>query len=214
MALRVRIKLEAHRVVQKLRRRKPTGRDTAIQNALEVNAGKVDTVPRAVEDPQSALHLSNSEDHGPFRLLDLPVELLLQILELLCKPVPIHWNERPYSLPPLRLLVHYRFTFLVYSPSTQDMQRIVPPRHSSRLPNRQPRASRAPAHLRLSFATLLFSFSGPFSQDSCCWMSHSGDFNPNLRTRPLAILAPYTGGDGHHRHPIGHSSTSGPHNHL
>ena len=181
MTLRVRIKLKLHRVVQKLRRRKLMDRDTSIQNALEVNAGKVDTVPQAAEDPQPALHLSDdSEGHGPCRLLDLPVELLLHLLELLWEPVPFHSSEHPYSLPSLRLLVYYRFIFVVYSPSTQDMQRIVPPRHSSRLPNRQPRPWRVRAYLRLSLGTLSYTFSGPFSQDSCCWMSHSGGFNPNL----------------------------------
>jgi hypothetical protein len=51
-----------------------------------MNAGEVDAIEQAVEDPQPALHLPDSEGLGPCRLLDLPVELLLQILELLWEP--------------------------------------------------------------------------------------------------------------------------------
>jgi hypothetical protein len=103
MALRTRLKLKLHCIIQKLRRRKPKHKDTSIQNALQAHAG-VDVAGQAVGD----LQLANSKGLGPCRLLDLPVELLLQILELLLEPTPSHSSEQPYWLPSLRLLVHYR----------------------------------------------------------------------------------------------------------
>jgi hypothetical protein len=139
MTLRVRLKLKIRRVVQKLRRRKLTGKDTSTQNALQMNAGEVDAIEHAVEDPQPALHLPDSEGLGPCRLLDLPVELLLQILEHLWEPSPFYSSEPPHPLPSLRLLVHHHSILISHSPSNQDMQRIVPPRHSPYLPNCQPR---------------------------------------------------------------------------
>jgi len=108
MALRVRLKLKLQRVVQKLRRRKLTERDASIQNTLQMNAGEVDVIEQAVDDPQPALHLPNNEGLGPCRLLDLPVELLLHILELLWEPAPFCSSEPPHPLPSLRLLVHHR----------------------------------------------------------------------------------------------------------
>lgn len=136
MALRVRLKLKLHHVVQKLRRRKPEGSGTSTQNALQRNAAAIE---QAVDDPQPAFPLPSSEDLGPCRLLGLPVELLLQILELLSEPAPFCSSKPPYPLPSLRLLVHDSI-FVLYSPYTQDMQGIVPPCHSSYLPNYQPRA--------------------------------------------------------------------------
>ena len=113
MPLGVRLKLIIRRVVQKLRRRKLAGKGTSIQNALQIKAGDGDAIGRAVEGPQTALQPPNTEDLEPCRLLALPVELLLQILELLWEPGPLNSSQHPYSLPSLRLLVHHRFIFLV-----------------------------------------------------------------------------------------------------
>jgi len=134
MALRVRLRLKIHRVVQKLRRRKQTDKKTSIQDALQTNTGDLDATGQAVEDPQPALRLPNSENLGPCRLLDLPVELLLQILEVLWVPGPFYSSEYPNSLSSLRLLVHHPSILILYSPSNQVMQRTVPPRHSAYLP--------------------------------------------------------------------------------
>jgi hypothetical protein len=106
MQLGVRLKLKIRRIVHKLRRRKFTGKDIPIQNALHINAEGVDTV-----------HLPNSNDLRPCRLLDLPVELLLHILELLWEPGPFYSSQHPYSLASLRLLVHHHSILILYSPS-------------------------------------------------------------------------------------------------
>lgn len=113
MPLGVRLKLNIRRIVQKLRRRKLPGKDISIQNALQIKAGGGDAIGRAVEGLQPALHLPNSEDLGPCRLLALPVELILQILELLWEPAPFSSSEQPFSLSSLRLLVHHRSIFLI-----------------------------------------------------------------------------------------------------
>ncbi len=113
MPLGVRLKLKIRRVVQKLRRRKPTGKDISIQNALQIKAGDGHAIGQAIEGPQTALQLPNSEDLEPCRLLALPVELLLQILELLWEQGSFYLSERPYSLLPLRLLVHHRFVLFI-----------------------------------------------------------------------------------------------------
>lgn len=113
MPLGVRLKLIIRRVVQKLRRKKLRGKDISVKNALQIKAGDGDAIGQAVERLQTALQLPNTEDLEPCRLLALPVELLLQILELLWEPTPLNSNEHPYSLPSLRLLVHHRSILLV-----------------------------------------------------------------------------------------------------
>src|SRR5258708_3965973 len=105
MALRIRLRLK--RLVQKLRRRKGTGKEPSIQNAFQINAGGVAAIGQVFVEPQHALHLSNEEGFGSCRLLDLPVELLLQILELLWESASFRSRKEQYSLPSLRLLVHY-----------------------------------------------------------------------------------------------------------
>lgn len=131
MQLGALLKLKLRRV---LRRGKPKGKVSPIQNAPQINAEEVDAIGRAVGGPQPALHLPNGDNLGLSRLLDLPVELLLQILEILWEPGPFYSSEHPYSLASLRLLVHslpysHPYTHL----TTQDMQRFVQPRHSSNL---------------------------------------------------------------------------------
>ena len=113
MPLGVRLKLNLRRVVQKLRRRKLPGKDISKQNALQIKAGEGDAVGQAVEGLQPVLQLPNSEELGPCRLLALPVELVLQILELLWEPSPFPSSEHPYSLPSLRLLVHHYSILLI-----------------------------------------------------------------------------------------------------
>ena len=113
MPLGVRLKLNIRRVVQKLRRRKLSGKGISIQNALQIKAGEGDAIGQAVEGLQPSLQFPNSEDLGLCRLLALPVELILQILEHLSEPAPFPSSEHQYSLPSLRLLVHHRSILLI-----------------------------------------------------------------------------------------------------
>lgn len=83
MALRVSLKRRLKRVVQKLYKKEPK--------------------PKEGNTIGSTFALRNDKAHQPFQLLGLPIELLLEILEILLSATPVKSICHQYPLLSLRL---------------------------------------------------------------------------------------------------------------